>query len=296
MPIVEREREVAADVLEDDDIVRPSRTRATRATAPGRARESKAKAKLSKGPLAGLTILNPRPSEDAEPLGSLLRSSGAEVVDAPLLVIEPTAGPDARAALAAGWDLVIFPSRNSVRAAISLSADPPPWATAAILAVGPSTLETLHAAGLTHARAPDLGADSESLLSLQELTDIAGRAVLIPTAPGGRDLIAITLRARGAQVREAHVYKRKAQKPSVAALSQLREAQSPILIALSRGMVDILLSCRGDGFDPRSMPLLVVGERLKAEARQLGFVHIYAAAAADPPSLIEALIGEAKAH
>ncbi|MFX9532994.1 uroporphyrinogen-III synthase, partial [Acinetobacter baumannii] len=64
--------------------------------------------------------------------------------------------------------------------------------------------------------------DSEGLLALPELRDVRGIAVGLVTAPGGRDAIAPALRARGAQVRRADVYRRLPLPPSPRTLARLR--------------------------------------------------------------------------
>ncbi|WP_275576186.1 uroporphyrinogen-III synthase [Aquitalea magnusonii] len=60
---------------------------------------------------------------------------------------------------------------------------------------------------------PTAGSDSEALLALPQLADVAGQHWLIVRGQGGRALLADTLCARGAQVSLAEVYQRVDGRP-----------------------------------------------------------------------------------
>jgi uroporphyrinogen-III synthase len=83
-----------------------------------------------------------------------------------------------------------------------------------IAAVGQATAAALNAAGYRVSLMPEEGADSEALLALPQLADMAGKRVLIVRGTGGRVLIRDTLVARGAQVQYAEVYTRETAYPS----------------------------------------------------------------------------------
>jgi uroporphyrinogen-III synthase len=76
-----------------------------------------------------------------------------------------------------------------------------------VFAVGPGTARALQAHGLDSIITPD-GQDSEALLALPQLADVAGKRVVIVRGVGGRALLADTLRARGAQVDFMECYRR----------------------------------------------------------------------------------------
>jgi uroporphyrinogen-III synthase len=75
--------------------------------------------------------------------------------------------------------------------------------------------------------APQSSADSEALLSLPELRDVAGRRVLVFRGEGGREVLAAELTARGARVEYAECYRR--ERPSADA--------RPLIEAWRRGEV-----------------------------------------------------------
>jgi uroporphyrinogen-III synthase len=73
-------------------------------------------------------------------------------------------------------------------------------------AVGQSTAEILQQANFNTLVPAD--ARSEGLLGLAQLADVTGKKVVIIKGYGGRELLADTLTARGAQVSEWELYKR----------------------------------------------------------------------------------------
>ena len=169
--------------------------------------------------LAGTTVLVTRPAGQAETLCAGIRAAGGEALAWPAVRIVALA-PDAPAehALAAGVpDWLVFISRNAVRHGLSRAPDGP-----RIAAIGPATAEALRAAG----RPPDLTAerpDSEGLLAASELADVAGRRFVIVRGVGGRETLAETLRARGAEVGYEEVYRRECPPCDPAALAGLLE-------------------------------------------------------------------------
>ena len=102
---------------------------------------------------------------------------------------------------------VVFTSPPAVRAARALQAFAP-RREQAWCAVGAGTAAALRRAGVHEVQAPTR-MDSEGLLALPALQDVAGRDVGLVTAPGGRGEITPALLARGARVLRADVYARE---------------------------------------------------------------------------------------
>ena len=109
------------------------------------------------------------------------------------------------------YDLVVFVSPNAVEFGLPTLLAAQPWTqrlTAA--AVGLGTAAALHAAGLAPVIVPDQHFDSEGLLAhpCLQTQQISGKNVLIVRGNGGRELLAQSLRERGAHVDCVACYQR----------------------------------------------------------------------------------------
>lgn len=227
---------------------------------------------MTQGALAGKRVLVTRPAHQAENLCRLIEAEGGVALRLPLLTIEPATNlPEAKARLAAAHDLWIFTSINAVRHAAPLVGGA--WA-ARLAAIGPATASALAAAGAAAAATPLAGASSEALLDLPELAQVAGQRILIVTGEEGFDLLERGLRARGASVERAEVYRRVALPyPPEAVVSALRKAD--VILVTSGQSLDHLLRLTPE--DSRKLllrkRLVVPSTRMLEKARELGFVQ-----------------------
>ncbi len=105
-------------------------------------------------------------------------------------------------------DLYVFISPNAVTFAGRLLEGHSLPDGARLAAVGSGTAQALQQAGFKVDLLPDARFDSEGLLALPELSRLAGRRVVIVRGEGGRPLLGDELRARGADVVYAEVYRR----------------------------------------------------------------------------------------
>ena len=90
----------------------------------------------------------------------------------------------------------------------------------------------------TRHRAVEDGFDSEALLALPEMRDLAGKRVVIFRGDGGRELLGDTLIARGAIVEYAECYRRSKPTSDAAVLLRLwaRDEVLGIVITSSEGL------------------------------------------------------------
>jgi uroporphyrinogen-III synthase len=134
--------------------------------------------------------------------------------------------------------------------------------------------------------------DSEGLLELDALQHVAGLAVGLVTAPGGRGEIEPALRRRGAQVLRADVYERTEIAPTQRAIDALRAvAGTPLWLALGSGAAldTILRSLPADAADVlRGARVAAASERLARHAAANGFERVVVAASAMPADLVAA--------
>lgn len=241
-------------------------------------------------PLTGATVLVTRPAGHGAAFARRARALGAAAVPLPGLSLRAPADVDAaRAALRAaeGFDGWIFVSPIAVARAFALV---PALRVPAAFGVGAGTARALARHG-ARGHAPRDRADSEGLLALPELADGRGRRYALIGAPGGRDLIAPTLRARGAEVVPIHVYERAPPRLTRRHFDALALAPAPLLLPLSSGealrhLVALLPPPLLERL--RTQPLIASSARLAALAREHGFKDVTQAASALPTDLLAA--------
>jgi uroporphyrinogen-III synthase len=155
---------------------------------------------MAEGPLAGVAVLVTRPAAQAGELLAAIEAAGGRSIVFPVIEIAPRSPQSIEADLAGleDPDIVIFVSRNAVEHGLA-------WAgEGAIAAVGPATAAAIEAAARVVDIRPASGFDSESLLGEPALRDVGGKTVRIV-----RELLATTLRERGAHVDYLEVYARR---------------------------------------------------------------------------------------
>ena len=195
-----------------------------------------------------------------------------------------TAG-DLRIALSASR--IIFTSPAAVDAALALQ----PLVAAAgqcWIAVGSGTAAALRKAGIDAAVAP-ARMDSEGLLSLPVLDDVAGLLVGLVTAPEGREFLVPSLRRRGAEVVRADVYARRPVALSKAALDRILGLEVPAALAASSGgalrqvceraPAAVLARLRG-------LPVVAASARLRQLAHAAGFADVELAEGPMPAQMV----------
>lgn len=239
-------------------------------------------------PLAGRAILVTRPVHQADALARAIRAAGGEAVLFPALAIE--AAPVAQSAPGvAAADAVIFVSPNAARFGLAALGGLPP--AARIFAVGPGTARALAGAGVANVVVPD-GQDSEALLALPELAEVAGRRVVIVRGVGGRPLIADTLAARGAQVGYLECYRRvRPQADATALLARWRTGGIDAVTVASAETLANLAAMLGEAGAPllANTPLFAPHEKIAEAARRFGVVRAIATAGGDA-GLVDGMI------
>jgi uroporphyrinogen-III synthase len=163
-------------------------------------------------PLADRVVVITRPAGTAASLARQVRRLGGAPLALPGLSLRgPDDARDAAATLRAALrdELLVFTSPAAVRFAARLA---PLRTRAVVLAVGQGTARALRRHGID-ALAPERQ-DSEGLLAHPSLRELRGVRVALIGAPGGRGLLREALAARGAVLRELHVYRRVAPRLS----------------------------------------------------------------------------------
>ena len=244
-------------------------------------------------PLAGWTVISLRPSGQHGALRAAAARVGARLLAMSPLAIEPRTDSASRRALreALAADVVLFTSPNAVRAAAALRRLQGARRQT-LLAVGEGTRRALQRLGVDAVSPTRM--DSEGLLAMPALGDIAGRRIGLVTAPGGRNRLAPALQLRGAELRRADVYERIPVHIADArwqALATALATPAHVVLALSSAeALDAVLRQRPASIETplRRIAVAAGSARLAEAARDAGFRRIAVAGDARAASLLRA--------
>ena len=158
-------------------------------------------------------VLVTRPEGQHQALVEVLQRLGVQVSHQAALRIEPLPPDGAvrqRLMNLDQYDVLFVASANAARIGIALLQDYwPQWPVGIQwVAVGDATAAFLQQAGLIPL-CPNTGFNSEAVLALPALAQMHDKKVLILRGEQGRELLADTLRARGAEVELVNLYRRR---------------------------------------------------------------------------------------
>ena len=201
---------------------------------------------MADGPLAGVGVLVTRPVGQSGELVSAIEAAAGRSIIFPVIEIVPRSPQDIESDLRrlGQPDIVIFVSRNAVEHGLAWAGD------GTIAAVGPATAAAIEAAARVVDIRPSKGFDSESLLAEPALTAVRGKTIRIIRGVGGRELLASTLRRRGARVDYLEVYARRAPRYTDeeihGVVRQLEAGDIAVIVVMSVQSFDNLLTLLPD--------------------------------------------------
>ncbi len=227
--------------------------------------------------LAGRHVVVTRPAGQAAHLAEALINLGARPVLFPVLTIFDIDDPRPLQEAALKLDDVdwaAFVSPNAVEKALGAILALRPWPSGLRAAtVGKSSEQALAKHGITDVVAPQERFDSEALLELPELQQMAGKRVMIFRGDGGRELLGDTLKQRGAAVEYVSCYRRG--RPAL--------DPAPLLKLWSEGRLDAVTVTSSEGLRNlvdmvgklgqtwlKKTPLFVPHQRIAGLARAIG--------------------------
>lgn len=227
--------------------------------------------------LAGVRVLVTRPAHQAQPLCQLIERAGGVAIRFPTIEIATPADPAALERLLDRldrFDIAIFVSPNAVTHALdALRARQQTLPPRMIVAcIGAGSARALAEGGVATVVTP-ARSDSEGLLEVAPLREVAGQRIVIFRGEGGRELLADTLRQRGADVEYAECYRRR--RPRVDAGAITRDFMQGRIDVVTVTSADALRNLH-DMLDalavPRlqKTPLVVASERIGELAHELG--------------------------
>ena len=221
-------------------------------------------------PLVGTTILVTRPKEQAIAITKVLVDKGAEIVLMPMIEIVSAIDEIRDEKVIKEQDMIIFVSRNAVtyfKAGIMCKLS----SRTRLVAIGSATAGYMEEKGLRVDIIASKPAGSQSLLALPEMQTVAGLKIMIIRGETGRELLANTLKRRGANIQYLEVYKRCL--PSYEAEEITRADRVDTIIVTSVTGLENLCELIRDNMIKHKL-LIVVSERIKQVAIKLGFQHI----------------------
>lgn len=230
---------------------------------------------MPRADLHGLTILVTRPEHQAAPLCRLIEAAGGHPLRLPALTIHDNSDDPAlrqRLAHLSDYQIAIFISPNAVTFGLDAIRRCGGLCDSLLLAtVGKGSAATLcERLGRRADLVPQGSYDSEALLQLEPLHHVNGKRILIIRGVGGRELLADTLRQRGARVDYAEVYRREAPPPPPD--TGWLEKTDIITLTSSEALSNLVAMTPQAARDTLyNKPLVVISERCAALARQLGF-------------------------
>lgn len=237
---------------------------------------------MGSAPLQGRQIVVTRPAGQATHLAEALVALGARPVLFPVLAIFAVADKAPLLDLATrldGFDWAAFVSPNAVESALAVILGHRPWpAHLRVACIGRSSELALAARGIGNVISPRERFDSEALLALPALQDMAGKKVIIFRGDGGRELLGDTLAARGASVEYLTCYHR--DKPAL--------DPAPLLALWNDGRLDAITVTSSEGLRNlwemigplghawlRKTPTFVPHARIAEQARTLGLGQVF---------------------
>ncbi len=237
-------------------------------------------------PLTNKHIMVTRPAHQASALIHLLEQAGARVYCQPLIEIsaidKPTTAIEQVKKLS-NTNIAIFISQNAVTHGIRLIQQYgtlPAQLKLATVGLGSATLlETLTKRPVDII--PERSYTSEGLLAQPELQNVAEKNITIFRGIGGRNLLAETLRERGAQVEYAEVYQRRCPAINLQRLAKTWQQQPIDAICITSGEgLDNLVANISKKTAPEQLRtailncrLVIVNQRIESRLQQHGFTQ-----------------------
>ncbi|GJM12868.1 MAG: uroporphyrinogen-III synthase [Pseudohongiella sp.] len=228
-----------------------------------------------------------------------IESVGAKVLSLPLIEIKALSDPqgiqDLKSAVLQldNYQVIIFVSNNAVTFGGEVINNYWPQFPQGIdvIAVGPTTAEAAEERLGCTVIQPSTGMTSEDILNMPQLADVNEKKIGIVRGQGGRELLADTLRERGAKLDYLEAYSRTPVEYSKSEFCErLQSAGVNVLTVSSGESLDRLSQLLADNDEVKQKTNIVVpSRRVALQAREAGFLRVFNANGADPSSFVCAL-------
>ena len=245
-------------------------------------------------PLFGRTVLVTRPAHQSESLVERLSDLGANVLVQPAIEIGPPAdwiAADAAIAQLGSFDWLVFSSSNGVRFFLDRlkhhTLDLRALGSAQLAAIGPGTADALAEYHL-HADLQPEEFRAESL-AVSLLPKAIGKRVLLLRASRGREVLAETLAAAGAEVHQVVVYESRdvtAADPDI--VDALRTGEIDWVTVTSSAIARSLVAMFGD--DLKQSKLVAISPLTAGALADAGYATASVASTYTTAGLVDAIL------
>ena len=211
---------------------------------------------MSKKELHQTGVVITRPSHQTSEIKSLVNEHQGHPIEFPLLEIQSKSQNETfqhTVLKLEDYDWALFISSNAVQfgmPAVKHAFHTLPESIK-FAAIGPSTQKALKLFDVQDVLIPEENFDSEGLLATSEMNDIQNKKIVIFRGEGGRETLAETLRARGAEVTYAECYVRTFPQTNLDLLKAFSEKIhiSAILITSSEACKEFVRLSRQKNMD-----------------------------------------------
>lgn len=267
-------------------------------------------------PLRQCRVLLTRPVGQVERLAAAIGAQGGQTLCLPLLSIVPVQERDdierikARILALDACDIAIFISTNAAHLGLEWIESYWPQLPVGLeaYAVGPGTAAVLRQHPWP-VHCADSGVTSEDLLALPGLQQVQGKRIALFRGKGGRELLAETLRERGAQVDYVELYTRQVPTYTRGQVLEALDSQRINCVVLTSLQIFESFHALLRGLEPtaptldmqqdrpanpllvlqQTLTLIVPSARVEHNARRAGFVHVLNAGGADDQTVLACL-------
>jgi len=258
---------------------------------------------MTTAPLRNCTIVVTRPVAQAGKLIEKLERLGADVTSFPVIAISAAENHQqllTQVKSLGTYDIAIFISRNAAIYGSELIKQTGGWPNhTQIAAIGDSTARQLQKQGLTTDIVASGVANSENLLSTRAMSSVNGKRIAIFRGNGGREILADSLRNRGAVVDYIECYKRKLPNTNHDVLTRLWDKNTlhGIIITSAEGLKNLYKMVKKDDLARLNItPIYVISSTMVELSGKLGYklTPIQMASARDD-DVVEAVLANCSA-
>lgn len=240
-----------------------------------------------------MKVLLTRPEGRNQLMVEALTQRNVSYFVTPLLNVQPTSNLDAEKidTVLKQADIIIFISTNAVT--FASKAINHQWPQSAhYLAVGDATYAALKQIGINAEKAPEDCQQTEGLLTLDSLSQIKNKHVVIVRGQGGREDLATELIQRGAKLDYWETYKRGCPAIDTAAICQQWQSFGINTIIITSGEIldNLVKTVPKELFAwLQTCHIIVPSSRVYEKAKAFGLVHISNAKAANTNAMLAVL-------